>query len=99
MEVSMQEFKSHLAQYVGQARAGQVIELTSHRKIVARLVGVPLDAPIDTPLDAPFVVSEGISKLLATKRVTWHGGKPKGAQLQLLSQGKSMSDMVLEDRI
>lgn len=103
MEVSMQEFKSHLAKYVGEARAGQVIELTSHRKIVARLVGVPLDtsldAPLDAPLVAPLVVSEGISKLLATKRVTWHGGKPKGAQLQLLSQGKSMSDMVLEDRI
>ncbi len=86
MEVSMQEFKSHLAQYVGQAQADQVIELTSHRKVVARLIGVPLAA------------SEGIAKLLASGRATWQGGKPKGAQLQLSAQGKSMSDMVLEDR-
>lgn len=86
MEVSMQEFKSHLAQYVGHAQAGQVIELTSHRKVVARLIGVP------------SVPNEGIGKLLASGRGTWHGGKPKGAQLQLSPEGKSMSDLVLEDR-
>ena len=86
MHVSMQEFKSHLAQYVGQAQSGQVIELTSHRKVVARLVGVPTSD------------NEGIARLLATGRVSWQGGKPVGAQLSLAPQGKSVSDMVLEDR-
>jgi prevent-host-death family protein len=37
----MQEFKSHLAKYVGQAQSGETIELTSHRKVVARIIGVP----------------------------------------------------------
>ena len=41
MLVSMQEFKSHLSKYVGQAQSGELIELTSHRKVVARIVGVP----------------------------------------------------------
>ena len=86
MQVSMQEFKSHLAQYVGQAQSGQVIELTSHRKVVARLVGVPISD------------NEGIARLLATGRASWQGGKPVGAQLRLSAQGKSVSDMVLEDR-
>lgn len=40
MQVSMREFKTHLSQYVSQAQAGQPIELTSYRKVVARLVGV-----------------------------------------------------------
>ena len=43
MRVSMQEFKSHLAQYVVQAQNGQLIELTSHRKVVAKVVGVRLN--------------------------------------------------------
>ena len=33
MQVSMQEFKSHLSRYVSQAQSGQLIELTSHRKV------------------------------------------------------------------
>lgn len=86
MEVTMQEFESHLTQYVGQAQAGQVIELTSQQKVVARLVGVPPSA------------SDGIAKLLASGRASWQGGRPTGAQLQLSAQGKSMSDIVLEDR-
>jgi prevent-host-death family protein len=65
MQVSMQEFKSHLAQYVGQAQSGQVIELTSHRKVVARLVGVPTSD------------NEGIARLLATGRASWQGNPPK----------------------
>jgi prevent-host-death family protein len=39
MQVSLQEFKLHFAQYVAQAQGGQVIELTSHSNVVARLVG------------------------------------------------------------
>jgi prevent-host-death family protein len=86
MKVSIHEFKSHLSQYVGQAQAGQLIELTSHRKVVARLVGVPSAG------------SAGISKLLASGVASWQGGKPQGATLILKSGGKSMSELVLEDR-
>ena len=39
MQVSIQEFKSHLSQYIEFAQIG-VIELTSHRKVVARVIGV-----------------------------------------------------------
>ena len=41
MRVSMRELKAHLSQYVVQAQTGQLIELTLHRKVVARIVGVP----------------------------------------------------------
>lgn len=86
MQVSMQEFKSRLAQYVGQAQSGEVIELTSHRKVVARLIGIPPVAP------------EGIARLLASGRASWQGGKPLGAELPLSSGGMLVSEMALEDR-
>lgn len=28
----------------------------------------------------------------------WHGGKPAGADIRLQDQGKTVSDLVLEDR-
>jgi antitoxin (DNA-binding transcriptional repressor) of toxin-antitoxin stability system len=86
MQVSMQEFKSHLSRYVVEAQSGQLIELTSHRKVVAHLIGVPVD------------VSAGLSCLLATGAATWQGGKPAGAEFCLQAQGVPVSAMVLEDR-
>jgi len=86
MLVSMQEFKSHLSKYVGQAQSGELIELTSHRKVVARIVGVP-------PTD-----SSGVARLLAAGAASWQGGKPVGAALELQAVGKPVSALVLEDR-
>ena len=86
MQVSMQEFKSHLSRYVSQAQSGQVIELTSHRKVVARIVGVP------------STDSAGISSLLAAGVATWQGGKPAGAAFILKESGKPVSELVLADR-
>ncbi|MES2537332.1 MAG: type II toxin-antitoxin system prevent-host-death family antitoxin [Pseudomonadota bacterium] len=86
MLISMHEFKSHLAKYVSQAQAGHIIELTSHRKVVARIVGVST------------CEHQGITRLLAAGAATWSGGKPKGATLALSQGSISLSAMVLEDR-
>lgn len=86
MLVSIHEFKSHLSRYVGQAQSGELIELTSHRKVVARLVGVPT------------ADSEGVVRLLAAGVASWQGGKPAGAAFELQAGGKPVSMMVLEDR-
>lgn len=86
MQVSMQEFKSHLAQYIQKAQSGQDIELTSHRKVVARVIGVPQTG------------SAGLNRLLAQGKASWQGGKPKGANIALQAHGKPVSMMVLEDR-
>jgi len=82
----MQEFKSHLSQYVGQAQSGQLIELTSHRKVVARIVGVPATE------------NAGVARLLAAGVASWRGGKPMGATIKLQAGGKLVSVMALEDR-
>ncbi len=86
MRVSIQEFKSHLSQYVSQAQVGELIELTSHRKVVARLIGVP-------PSDAI-----GVNKLLTAGVASWQGGKPSGASITLRANSKPISALVLEDR-
>jgi len=86
MQISMQEFKSHLSRYVVEAQSGQLIELTSHRKVVARLIGVPAAENV------------GVSRLLATGMASWQGGKPVGAELRLQAQGVPVSAMALEDR-
>jgi prevent-host-death family protein len=82
----MREFKSHLSNYVNQAQSGQLIELTSHRKVVARIVGVP------------STESLGVASLLTAGVATWQGGKPVGAEIKLHKHGKPVSAMVLEDR-
>ena len=86
MYVSILEFKSHLSKYVSQAQSGVLIELTSHRKVVAKLVGV-----------APST-GTGVSQLLAVGAATWQGGKPAGAAIKLNAHSKSVSAMVLQDR-
>jgi len=85
MQVSIQEFKSHLSQYIERAQSG-VIELTSHRKVVARIVGVGQGD------------HAGVVRLLAAGAATWQGGKPEGAKLRLQERGKPVSQMALEDR-
>ena len=86
MQVSIQEFKSHLSQYVSKAQSGQLIELTSHRKVVARIVGVPVTD------------NTCMARLLAAGIATWQGGKPEGAVITLQKCGKTVSAMVMEDR-
>ena len=86
MLVSIQEFKSHLSSYVHQARSGQLIELTSHRRVVARIIGVSSGE------------SEGIARLVEQGVASWQGGKPSGADIRLSECGKAVSTLVLEDR-
>ena len=85
MRIAMHELKAGLSRYVARSRAGEVIEITTHDKPVARLVGVPGPA--------------GVSRLLARGAATWGGGKPAlHAPVVLSAGGKAVSEIVLEDR-
>ncbi len=86
MKVAIHEFRAHLSEYVRKAQAGQTIELTSHRKTVARIVGVP--QAVQVPL----------TRLVASGVASWRGGKPAGASLSLQDRGTPVSRMVIEDR-
>lgn len=87
MKIAMHELKSGLSRYIAQARAGEVIEVTSHDKPVARIVGIPAAEP------------SGVARLLASGAAHWSGGRPAlHAAVTLVSSGKRLSEMVLEDR-
>ncbi len=83
----MHDLKADLSRYVARARSGEVVEVTSHGKPVARLTGI---APAD---------ALGVARLLVRGAAQWRGGKPALAPAaQLGVNGKSLSAMVLEDR-
>ena len=84
-QVPIREFKARLSHYLAKAAHG-AIEVTSHRKVVARVTGVPPEA------------GEGLARLIASGAVSWNGGKPAGAAIRLSKRGRSVSEMVLQDR-
>ncbi len=85
MHISIHELKAKLSATLAKVQAGEPVEVTSHRRVIARIVGVHTGS------------QTGINVLLSKGLAQWSGGKPKGATIQL-GPGKLMSDMVLEDR-
>lgn len=86
MQVSIRELKAHLSSYLAQARQGVALEITSHRRVVARVTGVPESA------------SPVLGALIARGGAQWGGGKPQGAHIALTPGGSLVSRMVLDDR-
>jgi prevent-host-death family protein len=86
MPVSVRELKAHLSRYLAEARAGKVIRVTSHRKEIARITGVPATR------------DDGLSRLISSGEAQWKGGKPTGAQIRLSGEGDQLSNIVLHDR-
>ena len=84
--VSVRELRSHLSRYLAQVRAGGSLEVTAHRKVIARIC------------KAPDPAASGIARLLAEGAAEWGGGKPVGADIELSTVGGSVSELVLEDR-
>ena len=39
-QVSVRDLKTHLSEWLARAQAGEVVEVTSHRKPIARLTGM-----------------------------------------------------------
>jgi prevent-host-death family protein len=87
MQVPIHELKAGLSHYLAQAQAGEVVEVTSHRKPVARIVGVPATD------------NAGLAALTMQGAVSWNGAKPTFEEpLTLTPQGKAVSQLILEDR-
>ena len=87
MQVSIREFKARLSHYLAEARAGRPVEITSHRKVIARVSGVP------------GATDAGIARLLASGSAHWEGGgKPAGDDIVLAEAGTPVSRLVGEQR-
>ncbi|WP_018412663.1 type II toxin-antitoxin system Phd/YefM family antitoxin [Methyloversatilis thermotolerans] len=87
MDVAVRELKAQLSKYLARARAGEVVEVRSHNKPIARITGIPPEA--DTPLQ----------RLVASQALTWSGRKPVfAAPLKPGAGGTNIARMVIEDR-
>ena len=88
MLVAVRELKSSLSRLLLRAQKGEVIEVTSHNKPIARIIGIPPHA------------SEGLRTLIAGGTLSWSGGKPRlSPPLALADSGKTVSQMILDDRL
>lgn len=87
MSIAIRELKASLSRVLSRAQAGEIIEVTSHNKPIARIVGIPPHA------------DPGLRGLIASGGLSWSGGKPRlKALLTLGARGTPVSQMVLEDR-
>jgi prevent-host-death family protein len=88
-QVSVRDLKTHLSEWLARAQAGEVVEVTSHRKPIARLTGIKHPESPTNPLQA--AIDAGT--------VSWNGQKPVfPPPVRLSDGGKSVSEIVLEDR-
>lgn len=89
-QVSVRDLKAHLSQWLARVRAGEVVEVTSHRQPIARLTGLDQAGSRSlSPLQA--AIDAGV--------VSWNGEKPQfPAPITLSGEGKPISEIVIEDR-
>lgn len=87
MQIAIRELKASLSRVLSLAQYGEVIEVTSHRRPIARIIGIPAGG------------AAGLEALMTSGAVVWGGGKPTPVPVSLTaSGGKLMSQMVIEDR-
>jgi prevent-host-death family protein len=89
-QVSVRDLKTHLSEWLGRVQAGEVVEVTSHRKPIARITAVkPANSGITSPLQ----------KAIDAGLISWNGQKPVfPPPVKLRGQGKLVSEIVMEDR-
>ena len=87
MQVAVRDLKSNLSRLLARVQAGEVIEVTSHKRPVARILGIPNGVPV------------GWRESIAAGVLSWRGGKPLlVTPVVLAAQATPVSQMVLEDR-
>jgi antitoxin (DNA-binding transcriptional repressor) of toxin-antitoxin stability system len=89
-QVSVRDLRTHLSAWLSLAQAGDVVEVTSHRKPIAHITAIRPEGPAAmTPLQQ--ALDAGI--------MSWNGQKPVlAAPVRLQGEGKMVSAIVLEDR-
>lgn len=85
--MGIRDLKNHTSAIMRLTRRGETITMTNRNRPVA--VIVPLIERSTADL---------IRELAKTGRVSWSGGKPKGAKDPARVRGPAVSDVVVQDR-
>jgi prevent-host-death family protein len=89
-QMSMRELKTHLFECLSRVQAGEVVEVTSHRKPIAQITAVKPAEPTST---------NPLQKAIDAGLISWSGQKPNlPPPVKLNDGGPLMSDIVIEDR-
>ena len=86
-QVGVRELKNRLSRYLKRVQDGEEIIVTERGRSVARLV----------PAKASNL-KRALEPLLREGAVRWNGGKPRGARRKPVLRGRTLSEMVMEDR-
>lgn len=89
-QVSVRDLKTHLSEWLGRVQAGEVVEVTSHRKPIARLTAIKQPDPS---------AANPLQKAIDAGLISWNGQKPNlPPPVKLRGEGKLLSEIVIEDR-
>ncbi|MDP9265911.1 MAG: type II toxin-antitoxin system prevent-host-death family antitoxin [Chloroflexota bacterium] len=82
----MRELKATLSEQLRAVRAGESITVTDRGEPIARLV--------------PASMPDGLARMIQEGRLSWSGRKPKLPKrlVRLRGPGKTLSEMIIEDR-
>jgi prevent-host-death family protein len=86
----VRDLKTHLSAWLARAQAGEVVEVTSHRKPIARITAVRQQDPASlSPLQ----------KAIDAGAISWNGQTPLiPPPVKLNDGGPLISDIVIEGR-
>ena len=85
--VGIRELKNNLSYYLRGVKKGKPVTITERGQFVAILM------PVETSADA------SVARELSRKRIgTWKGGKPRGGSRSAVIKGKSVSQIVVDER-
>jgi prevent-host-death family protein len=89
-QVSVRDLKTHLSEWLARAQSGEVVEVTSHRKPIARITALKPAASAST---------NPLQKAIDAGVISWNGENPViPPPVKLNDGGPLMSDIVIEDR-
>jgi prevent-host-death family protein len=86
-KVASEKFVVQIQEYLQRVQRGEEVVVTDQGRPVALLSGIEGGEEMRSIWD-----------LVASGQAHWKGGKPRGASRPIKNRGKSLSDMVLEDR-
>ncbi|MEK7351170.1 MAG: type II toxin-antitoxin system prevent-host-death family antitoxin [Nitrospiraceae bacterium] len=85
--VGVRELKNRLSRYLKRVQGGEEIVVTERGQSVARIVPVNISS-----------LKRALEPMLREGAVRWSGGKPRGASRRPVIRGRTLADMVIEDR-
>lgn len=90
MTIGVRDLKANLSRLLKRVQAGATLTVTDRGRAIATI----------RPIDAPKVNLSWVHEMVGQGKADWSGGKPRGLmpRIKLRGRGKSVSEMLIEDR-